>query len=93
MDIYELHKWLDKCDSPDASISSEAKRIVKEWNDDIQPNQMWRLKDSDETICEILSVDKKIKVKIDFFSDQDGDQGSIFYFGKVSFLNKWERMF
>lgn len=93
MDVKEIHKWIDLCDSLDPTIKAEAEVIVDAWNKDIKPSQMWRMKEQDSVVCTILSIGKKICVEVESFSDNKGSGAKVAYFGKKSFFDKWERMF
>lgn len=93
MDIYELHKWLDLCEHEDANIRKQAQGIVAEWENDIQPGQLWRMKEQDDAMCEIITIgNKKVKVKVSAYSDDEGPKMRTVYFGRASFFKKWERM-
>lgn len=93
MDVKEIHKWIDLCDSDDPTVQKEAEAIVSAWNKDIKPSQKWRMKDQDNAVCTILSIGKKICVEVESFSEGKGVGSKIAYFGKKSFFQKWERMF
>jgi hypothetical protein len=90
--IYELHDWIDLCDDPDKATREKAQKIVKAWERNVQPGQIWSMDNKGDAICTVLSIHKKIKVEIKTFNPAEGEKESIAYFGRKSFLNRWSRM-